>query len=108
MPVACAAASVWQLTQPALWKIFAPAAGSPFSLNAAVSGSGAAFGQGADHGHRRRRDDALGAAAGEHAEAGDSEAEKDRAAHRGETLLDGKPGARGQHAPNMAGATMEP
>ena len=44
MPVACAAASVWQPTQPALLKILAPAVGLPLSLNAGVTGSAAACG----------------------------------------------------------------
>src|SRR5579864_4842050 len=39
VPVAWAAASVWQPAQPAFWKIDAPAAGSPLSFDAGVTGA---------------------------------------------------------------------
>ena len=65
MPVACAAASVWQPAQPALVKMAAPAVGSPFSEKAGVIGACGAAGSLADDRDRRRADDALGPAAGE-------------------------------------------
>ena len=62
MPVAWAAASVWQPMQPADVKIFAPAVGSPLSFDAGVDGRGRRRRQGADDGDRGGADDAFGAA----------------------------------------------